>query len=419
MSNLSTKEIFQSLKKISNIFPNKNWVIAYSGGIDSTVLLHAACQISKKIRAIHIDHRFNENSKLWAKHCINFARKLKILCNSYKLQNYKILGCKNQEIFGRKERYRIFAKKIQSNEILLMAHQLNDQAETIFLNLMRGSGILGISGIPIKRNLGNSLLYRPFLNIEKYKIQEYAKIKKLSWIEDPSNKNIHFNRNYVRNVILPHFLKRWPNTLFAINQSSKYCRDSYLLIQSHINSLIKNKNKNLSSLSITWIQTFSKIYQDSIIRIWFSSVTNTVLPRKSLKHIYLNILQAKKDSNPLLKIGKWNIRRYKKYIYIVKYTKTSSNINYCIPWNGKNGIKIPGLSIMLFSNDISHLIDCKKLKWSNVSIRNRINVKNSLNIKSKKLKKIYQKMSIPPWERDTTPLLFENKQLKIAISIKK
>ena len=235
----------------------KDYYVALSGGADSLVLLNELKKLKKdnnfNLIAIHINHNIQKDSKKWKTFCEDICKKNEIKFISHSLKRKKN-SSSNLEKKLRDERYRFFEKTLEKNSILFMAHHLDDVIETFFLSALRGSGIEGLSSIPKERVLGKGKLVRPFLNISKSEILERAKKDKLKFIKDPSNKDNSFNRNYLRNEVLPKIEKRWPSYRKNLNQLTENLKESsdLLNIQAEKDFTEVKVNKNLISLYLSF-----------------------------------------------------------------------------------------------------------------------------------------------------------------------
>jgi tRNA(Ile)-lysidine synthase len=192
-------------------------LVAFSGGLDSTVLLHLMAQAKRELKlpasiiAVHVNHQLSVNANSWERHCESVCERLQIDCRSARVdinQNGKGL-----EAAAREARYKVFEAFIEPKDTLLMAHHRNDQAETFLLRLMRGAGVLGLSAMPVERALGTGQIWRPLLNVSRDELEAYANKNKLQWVEDDSNLSLNFDRNFLRHKIIPTLLSRWPQAI--------------------------------------------------------------------------------------------------------------------------------------------------------------------------------------------------------------
>ena len=221
MSKKSSSALDIIERKIKPLLPNK-FCIAFSGGIDSMVLLHAMKNIideKSQIRAIHINHNIVDNSKTWAKSC-------EVICNNLGI-DIEIISLElthngfGIEAAARDERYKRLKEKLYENEYLLSAHHQEDQMETVFLRMARGTGLDGLQGINEKYSFGKGIIFRPMLAASKESVIDYAKEHQLKWVEDSSNQDTHFDRNFLRKKIIPEFRGRWPSIASSVSRLSQ------------------------------------------------------------------------------------------------------------------------------------------------------------------------------------------------------
>ena len=236
----------------------KKIYIAFSGGIDSSVLVDIlgknASKLKLNITVIHVNHNISSNSLIWMKHCKEFCSKLGLNFISEEVNIISSGG--GIESAARKARYKIFSKYLNNEEQILTAHHMNDVTETIFLRLLRGTGIDGLSGLEKSRKLGKGLLIRPFLEVSKKEIEEYAKENDINYIFDETNKDNEYDRNFLRNEIFPKLDARWNDFSSRVFKMSKITNERnnnfFELLNNNYGYLINNviKIKDLKNLNI-------------------------------------------------------------------------------------------------------------------------------------------------------------------------
>lgn len=193
--------------------PAKAYLLAFSGGLDSHVLLHACSQLRTEwpdlnVRAIHIEHGLQAISAQWVQHCQTVCAALTIPLQVEYL-NLTIAAGQSLEAVAREARYAAFAQHLQAGEMLLTAHHQNDQAETLLLHVMRGSGVDGLAAMPMIRPFAQGHLARLLLPFTRADLQQYAAYYQLAYIDDPSNADNRFERNFIRNQVMPLLKQRW------------------------------------------------------------------------------------------------------------------------------------------------------------------------------------------------------------------
>ena len=219
---------------LTTLTTRDKFVVAYSGGIDSHALLHAMHHyFPKKIIAVHVNHQLNSLSPQWALHCEHTCRELHIPCYIEKI-DLQLQPGDSVEEKAREARYAIFQKYMNADTALLTAHTINDQAETFLLQALRGAGPAGLSAMPAKKLLGESEHLRPLLSFSRDTIEKYAAENKLQWIEDDSNDNTRFNRNFLRHDIFPVLKKRFPAVFENFFRSTRLIASQQQLLDQHI-----------------------------------------------------------------------------------------------------------------------------------------------------------------------------------------
>ncbi|CAC9603568.1 tRNA(Ile)-lysidine synthetase (EC 6.3.4.19) [uncultured Gammaproteobacteria bacterium] len=378
MDNFKTKDTFLEGKKIA---------LALSGGIDSIVLLHYLhTHYPNNLRAIHCNHHLSKHCTEWATFCLTQCQSLNIPCTNIDLHLEKY---SNIEENARKKRYHSLSYNLTENEVLCTAHHQNDQAETLLLQLFRGSGVAGLASMPRIKPFGKGVHYRPLLNIEKTTILKYAKNHHLSWIEDDSNTNTRFQRNFLRLNILPKLETTYKKLTQSLARSAKHQSEALQLTQDLATIDIKTHqlihNNRLNTKPLMKLKPYRI---KNIIRHHLNSL-KFLPPSDKVMHQILALLSAKKDTNPMVSWGIFTIRRYSNELYFIN-TQAKPKANNC-----------PYYAEFKNTNNFS-------IRYRNEG--QRIKLPNKTHTQS--LKKVLQEAGIPPWERNTLKMYYIANELQ-------
>lgn len=211
--------------------PGKKICIALSGGMDSMVLLHAMVQLRQETRisllALHVNHGISPHAASWAEFCQQSCASLKVPCEVATLAPLTAAGT-GLERAAREGRYAVFAAA--DADVLCMAHHQNDRAETLLLNLFRGAGLQGLAAMPSTRFLNGKRLIRPFIDLPRSALLAWATAQNLRWIEDESNQNLHFRRNYMRHVVLPAISEQFPGVTAVLARTAAQMQEQTKLL---------------------------------------------------------------------------------------------------------------------------------------------------------------------------------------------
>lgn len=314
-------------------YPATTIWVAYSGGLDSHVLLDLMKKINLKtkhfsLKALHINHGLNKKANDWSQHCEEVAARLEIPIQIVKVNAARESHSKESpEEAARRARWQAFQSVIKQNEYLLLAHHALDQAETILLRLFRGTGPLGLSGMPEKGRVGQGEFLRPLLSINKEDLECYAKEFNLNYIEDDSNSELRFDRNFLRQEIFPKLSKRWPKVTEAINRSGFLCSETNQILQALAAlDYEKVRSETRDQLSIKKLLQLSAVSRKHALRFWLQSLNLNLPSHAHMERIDKEIIQAKPGSKPRLKIDHYEIRREKGNLLVNEYSKLTSTI---------------------------------------------------------------------------------------------
>jgi len=394
----------------------KSMTVALSGGVDSVVLLHLLHQLQKThhftLKASHVHHGLSKNADKWVKFCEKLCAKLSISLDVYYIQlpQKKSLGIEGE---ARRLRYE---KLLQTKtDLVVLAHHEDDQAETFLLQLIRGAGVKGLSSMAHFDD--SRRLWRPLLNASRINIESYAKKHKLKWIEDESNQNTDFDRNFIRSKVLPILKNRFSHIIKVISRSSSHLAESQHLLDELAKIDFKNSLKSCSykhKLQVKTLEKLSLSRAKNVLRYWLE-FNDQLMPSKDLLDECLRqVLTAKKDATIKIQLSKdFEIRRYKDEIYIVKKNKNKEK-NYAIIWQGEPEILLPNGTQLNFKKVKGKGINFKFLDNQKLKIRNRQGgefFKPDSKRPTKKIKQLLQESDVPPWEREFFPMIFIGNEL--------
>lgn len=365
---------------------DKNIVIAFSGGIDSVVLLHFLnSHYPGNIRAVHINHNLSKHSKDWSLFCKELCHKQEI---GFKSIDINIKNSSNVEENARKKRYNSLKSELSENEILCTAHHQGDQSETFLLQLFRGSGVAGLASMPKMKNFADSFLYRPFLNISKQLIFEYATKYNLDWVEDDSNNNLNFKRNLLRLELIPKLESGFDGVIKNISRSAYHQSEALKLMHDLAEMDIEKFNLVINHrIQVLPLTQLSERRVANVLRYYIER-RGFLMPSSKVLTELISVLSAKDDAKVILKWHLYEVRRYDNELYFFDGEPERSTED-CPLFN--------------------------KLKdQTNFTIRfrkdgQRVRLKGEKH--SSSLKKILQSANIPPWERDKLRMYYINDTL--------
>lgn len=310
-------------KQLADFFetlsPNTPVFIAYSGGVDSHVLLHAAAKFSNtfKLQAIHINHHLHDESNDWAAHCQKVCDALAMTLKTQSV-NITLKPGDSLEAVARQQRYAAIQTFLSNESYVLTAHHENDQAETVLLQLMRGAGIKGLSAMPIVNTLGKHKLARPLLHCSRQELMQYANEHKLKWIHDHSNADLQFDRNFVRQKILPLLETRRANITRSIARTATHCSEANelldVLAKEDLHKVISTDNAQ--QLSAKKLRALSTAQQKNVLRYYIQQQQCLLPSTIKLSHILSDVLYSRHEAKPLVQWQNTAIRRIKDHIFL-------------------------------------------------------------------------------------------------------
>ncbi len=394
----------------------ENCVLAFSGGLDSCVLLHllANSRFLPIIKLWHVNHGLQTEADNMANFCQQQANAHQL---ELKLSHLNLQATQsNIEATARTARYALFATELRENDCLLTAHHLDDQVETFLLNVFRGSGSAGLRGIAAQRSIAKARLIRPMLHFKRETLLDYAKQHKLEWFEDPSNRSVQFNRNYLRHKVTPVIQQRWPNyqdsiaTVCDIQAETQQLLDDLAAFDYEALSDASDKlarGKLPSTLSVNGLASLSLARQKNILRYWLRINQRSSLPKARLD-TFTQQLGAKQDANPIIENGDYNIRIYNGQVFIVDHEQLQPQ-QAVYDFLTQSELEIPELNLVLRRNSVLGYLGIEE-SGQIIQIRFRTDEPATYQ-NGHRLKRLFQSKKIAPWLRSTTPQLLIDGEL--------
>ncbi|MFM9835967.1 MAG: tRNA lysidine(34) synthetase TilS [Methylophilaceae bacterium] len=388
---------------------NAHLLIAFSGGLDSTVLMHLLSKLrsdlSFQLSAMHVHHGLSKNADEWATFCTKTCDDLNIPIKVHKVTLDKTSGL-GIEAAARKARYACLSST--NADFVCLAHHQNDQAETLLLQLARGAGVKGLAGMA-QQDYGRKLL-RPLLNFSRLELEGYAKQYRLQWIEDESNDDTHFDRNYIRHSVLPALQLRYPAITQTLSRAAENLADASELLDD-LAQLDAKTFIHDQKISLEAFKLLSVPRQSNLMRFWLAQNQIGMPSAKQLQQILQQVLYAKSDALVKIKVAESQyIRRFQSNIYLVKELAKSAPIN--LLWQGESEMALPDSSMLVFTKKLGEGIVLSpgvKLRIKNREGGERF--RPELGRPSRTLKVVLQTSAMPPWQREKLPLVFMDETL--------
>lgn len=379
-------------------------LVGYSGGLDSSVMLAAAAQeeYRERILAVHINHQIHPEANQWEQHCRDRAETLGIHFYAEKVTIQSGVGI---EEGARNARYQVFERLLGSEDLILLGHHADDQVETFLYRLFRGSGVKGLAAIPPKRPLGRGGLIRPLLKYSKQSLHDLAQTENIQWIEDPSNVDTQFDRNFIRNELVLLVKDRWTTADKQILNTVEVLRDTDNLIaevaEQDLHECDLRWEAVGQSLDISALETFSHLRQDNLLRRLIYQRQGSQPNQETLGVIRSELLQAAEDSQPCLRRSRLEIRRFKKRLYMTPVIPDVSGAEKFLgewPAN-ENSFEIPGVWKIRRDGeqDVSLRVYLR---------RGGERLKPQNRDRSQSLKKLMLEYEVEPWLRDWMPVIY-------------
>lgn len=390
---------------IRNLGSSRGWLVAYSGGCDSRVLLEilaaARGDLSGPLRAIHVDHGLYPHSADWAGHCARVCERLGVPLH---VERVTVEAGHSPEAMAREARYAVFLRVLGTDETLLTAHHLDDQAETLLLRLLRCTGVTGLAAMLPERRLGDGWLRRPFLSVSRAAIRTWAQEQGLEWIEDPSNEQCLADRNFLRHEILPRLESRWSGIAGRFFAVSEEAAETRTLLEELAD---EDGATPQGQLELRLLRQLQPARQRNLVRRWIQRCGRTPPGRRRLEAGIKMLLEAGADRQPALVWPGGRIRRYRDRLYLDDDRGASSPPTESVYWTGGSSLETE-VGMLTAKEGESGLEPAVipsqglRLGFGSAGLRCRPQGRPT-----RPLKHLFQEAGIPPWLRSRWPILFD------------
>jgi tRNA(Ile)-lysidine synthase len=387
------------------------WV-AYSGGLDSAVLLDLVAGLGERLSlalgAVHIDHGLNPGSAAWAGHCQRRCAALGVPLVQRQIEVHVRDG-QGPEAAARAARYAALSELLGPGDLLLTAHHRDDQAETLLLALVRGAGVRGLAAMPEVAALGAGRLVRPLLPFGRGDLQAYAETRGLDWIDDPSNLDLDLDRNWLRRRVLPLLVERWPAASRTLARSAAHCADASALVdQLAAADAAAVAGNRPGTLSVSGLRGLDAPLCRAVLRHWIVSRGFAVPDTRHLARVLDEVLTARPDAAPLVAWTGCEVRRYRDDLFALTPLPPAP-LGVDLRWTA-GALDLPvGLGRLHLRDAAGLDLAPGDLGFGPLRVRfgvTGLRCRPSGAAHHRPLKHLYQETGVPPWLRRHVPLIF-------------
>lgn len=417
-SGFSVALLSESLIRLVPDAHDARYCVAFSGGVDSTALLHALAMMRIEqsrlgLRAVHVNHHLHLPADEWVAHCREFAAGLFVPLEVLDVSVRPARG-DSIEARARAVRYAALSRHLAPGEHLLTAHHREDQLETLLLQLMRGAGVAGLSAMPEHTVLGRGILLRPLLGVDRADLVAYCQSAKLPWVEDTSNDDLRFDRNYMRQRVLPVLRERWQGAAESITRSALHLAEAQALLDERAQEDL-SLARDGANLRVASLRSLAPARARNLLRFWIHGANHPVPSSAVLDQALLQMLSARADAVPLVAWGSMQLRRYRDSLYLCRQPPDPPPQTLAWEWRKNDEIELPGglgrlrLRLAGTRGEPSLRLPAAPLQiaWKHRGQKLRLSERGS----RRTLRNLFQERGVVPWMRRCLPLLYAGESL--------
>lgn len=394
-------------------FPlGSRFVVAFSGGADSLALLHAFTRARERdpglrLCAVHVDHHLHPESTRWTRQCMEVCRQLSVECAVLDADVKRNGVGHGSEGVARAARYAAFERIISTQDILCTAHSQDDHVETVLLNLLRGAGPRGLAGIPAQRRIGEGTVARPVRGVSRAVLHAYARATGFPLIHDPANEDQHFSRVILRRQVIPVLETRWPGMRTTLARAAERSRESadMLDVLAAIDLELAGGIGG-ATLDVDAVDTLEPARRRNAIAGWLRAQGIASPGARRIEQIARDVIRARSDAMPCVRLGAIEVRRFQRRLYLVprigpvvvqvvhrwQIPESLTFDHGVLAWESCTD---GGLDDSIRDMEITVRCRGDDAKWM-----------KPLHVRGRSLKKRFQSLGIPPWERGRIPLVY-------------
>jgi tRNA(Ile)-lysidine synthase len=377
-------------------------LIGFSGGLDSSVLLHALAGSTdvrtRGLRAVHVHHGLHQDADAWTAHC---ERVCAIWSVPLTIVHVRVqLSGDGPEASAREARMHAFEDALRDGEALVLAHHQDDQAETFLLRALRGSGVEGLRAMRHWRRFGRGWLWRPLLDVPRAALLEYARRHALEWIDDPSNTDVALDRNFLRHRVLPLLRERWPHADAALARSAALQGEAATLLTTEDAHLLQlARAGSVDTLDVRVLSGWPAARRARVLRRWIDSLGLPPLPAQGIACIETELLTAPRDATPAFVWAGARVCKWRDLLH-AGWRQASLPPDWETVWDGRQPLSLPGGDALTLEGapafDAPLRVHARR-GGERISLPRRSH--------THALKHVLQDREVPPWRRERLPLL--------------
>lgn len=412
-----------ALSRLCAAWPQtRRLTVGFSGGLDSTVLLHVLAHLRPaglQLDALHVDHGWRPESADWARHCIARATALGVGCRVLRIEARTAPG-ESPEAAARTARYAALAARLDAGSALLTAQHADDQAETVLLMLLRGAGPKGLAAMPEDAALGTGRLWRPLLGVSRAALQAYATHYRLDWLDDPANTDTDYDRVFLRERLMPVLVGRFPAAARTLARSARLSAEAQAAVETlaaqdldGLSDSVAESAGAAGTLAVAGLRALPPARARAALRLWIERLGLPLPPAARLDSVLRDLLPARRDAEPCVCWPGAELHRFRERLHAFAPLPALPH-GLCLDWPDGAELSVPGLGTLCWQPARGTGLDAARLAGRTVTLRLRAGgerFRPAGRRHAQELKKLLQAAGIAPWLRARLPLLYIGDEL--------